>query len=532
MSKGRIEVITGGMFCHRRGQLVLMSDGSVKAVDEVQVGDHLISPEGAPIRVQVLHRGTGPMAEVQPCRGGDPFAVTLDHYLTLKDTPSVPDGKPSERGGRVVDVSVREWLGWSAKRKGLFKLFRVGVPAFTAPELPPEALDPYFLGVLLGDGSFDTRIGVTTADPEIIQEVEQQALQYDLRVVYDAPKSRAQTVRLVGSRGKANPLADKLRALGLYGLTGADKFIPSQYLTASWRDRAALLAGLIDTDGSGSNGAGFDFINKSKHLADGVAFLARSLGLVAHSRVCTKKAQTGPARQYYRVYIGGDVSWVPTRLPRKQLTRVVKHRPTMTAFRVCVLPDEEPYFGFTVEGGRYLLGDFTVTHNSGKSEELVRRLRRAIIAKKVVRAIKHASDDRYHQTHIGSHAGLTFEAVPLSTVAEMGFVVRGIQVLGIDEAQFFQPGLVEFCEEMANLGMRVIVAGLDQDSNGKPFGPIPHLMSIAEEVTKLHAVCVVCGEEASRSYHKGQKEHQVEVGASQYEARCRGCWGHGSPPKG
>ena len=164
---------------------------------------------------------------------------------------------------------------------------------------------------------------------------------------------------------------------------------------------------------------------------------------------------------------------------------------------------------------------------SGKSEELVRRLRRAEIAHKRVRAIKHASDDRYHQTSIGSHTGVLFEAVPLSSVAEMGFVVKGIQVLGIDEAQFFDPGLVDFCDEMANLGLRVIVAGLDQDSSGKPFGPIPHLMAIAEEVTKLHAVCVICGEEASRSYHKGGKTEQVEVGASQYEARCRTCWGIG-----
>ena len=160
----------------------------------------------------------------------------------------------------------------------------------------------------------------------------------------------------------------------------------------------------------------------------------------------------------------------------------------------------------------------------GKSEELVRRLRRAKIAKKRVRAFKHASDDRYHKTHIGCHTGTTFEAYPMSTVAAIEVSAEGFDVIGIDEAQFFEPGLAAMCERLANKGVRVIVAGLDQDSKGKPFGPIPELMSVAEDVTKLHAVCVVCGEDASRSYYKGMKEHQVEVGVSKYEARCRTCW--------
>jgi len=161
---------------------------------------------------------------------------------------------------------------------------------------------------------------------------------------------------------------------------------------------------------------------------------------------------------------------------------------------------------------------------SGKSEELVRRLRRAKIAQKRVKAFKHASDDRYHKTHIGSHTGTTFEAHPLNLAAAIEEAAEGFNVIGIDEAQFFEPGLAEMCERLANKGVRVIVAGLDQDSQGKPFGPIPELMAVAEDVTKLHAICVVCGEDASRSYHKGLKEHQVEVGVTQYEARCRTCW--------
>lgn len=160
---------------------------------------------------------------------------------------------------------------------------------------------------------------------------------------------------------------------------------------------------------------------------------------------------------------------------------------------------------------------------SGKSEELVRRLRRAVIGKRKVKAFKHASDDRYHRTHIGCHTGLQFEAIPAKDVRELDELILDVEVVGIDEAQFFDASLVELCEKLANYGIVVIVAGLDLDSSGQPFGPMAPLMAVAEKVTKLHAVCVVCGDEACRSYHKGMKQHQVEVGADQYEARCRKC---------
>lgn len=163
---------------------------------------------------------------------------------------------------------------------------------------------------------------------------------------------------------------------------------------------------------------------------------------------------------------------------------------------------------------------------SGKSEELVRRLRRAVIAKRSVLAVKHSADDRYHPENIGCHTGETFKAHPYKTVEGIEKAARGMDVLGIDEAQFFSPSLVGLCIGLADIGVRVIVAGLDMDSEGEPFGPIPHLMAVAESVTKLHAICIVCGGEASFSSHTGStgvKTGQVEIGATQYEARCRSC---------
>ena len=161
---------------------------------------------------------------------------------------------------------------------------------------------------------------------------------------------------------------------------------------------------------------------------------------------------------------------------------------------------------------------------SGKSEELVRRLRRATYARKSVLAVKHATDDRYHPTSIGSHSGALFDAQAVSSLSDLGDALKGVEVLGIDEAQFFGPEITTFCEKAATTGIRVIVAGLDLYADGRPFGQMSELLSLAEDVTKLHAICMVCGLEASRTYYKGTQTNKIEVGVGQYEARCRECW--------
>jgi len=161
---------------------------------------------------------------------------------------------------------------------------------------------------------------------------------------------------------------------------------------------------------------------------------------------------------------------------------------------------------------------------SGKTEELIRRLGRAVIAKKAVGVFKHSLDDRYSEENLGSHAGQTLKARPYKSLKNLEKAVRGHQVIGIDEAQFFDDELVAYCEQWAAIGLRVIVAGLDMDSDGVPFGPMPKLMAVADEVLKLHAVCMVCGGDATHSFHKGGKDGIVEVGVTPYEARCRKHW--------
>jgi len=162
---------------------------------------------------------------------------------------------------------------------------------------------------------------------------------------------------------------------------------------------------------------------------------------------------------------------------------------------------------------------------SGKTEELVRRLRRAEYAKQTIRVFKPALDNRYSETQVASHDGVTAEAIAVSSPVEIWDQSQDAQVVGIDEAQFYDEALIEVVQKLAKSGKRVIVSALDMDYRGKPFGVTPQLLAIAEKVDKIQAVCVQCGAHATRSQRIVDSQEQVLVGASSaYEARCRSCW--------
>lgn len=166
---------------------------------------------------------------------------------------------------------------------------------------------------------------------------------------------------------------------------------------------------------------------------------------------------------------------------------------------------------------------------SGKSEELIRRLRRARIAKQKIQVFKPSIDTRYSYIEIVSHNGEKIEAEPVKDVSELAGKIRSdTDVVGIDEAQFFDNSIVDVANSLADEGMRVIIAGLDMDFRGEPFGPMPFLMAIADEVLKLHAICAICGDEATRTQRlingkpASYNDPIVMIGASEkYEARCR-----------
>ncbi|MFZ5553374.1 MAG: thymidine kinase [Bacteroidota bacterium] len=162
---------------------------------------------------------------------------------------------------------------------------------------------------------------------------------------------------------------------------------------------------------------------------------------------------------------------------------------------------------------------------SGKTEELIRRLKRAEFAKQKVEIFKPAIDKRYHEKKVVSHDSNSIRSTPVSSSAEILTLAMEIEVVGIDEAQFFDAELPMICNQLANNGVRVVVAGLDMDFTGKPFGVMPDLLSVAEYVTKVHAICVDCGELATYSYRFSKNENLVLLGETDhYKPLCRKCF--------
>lgn len=361
---GTILGLTKGGKCHAKGQGILMHDGSVKRVEDVVVGDVLMGVGGQPRRVLSTNRGRGQMFEIRPRRRGKPWRVNEDHILTLART--------GRGNAEWIDVPLREWLGWTRSHKHFFKLVHSRIDEFGGGDRT-RSLDPYFLGLLIGDGSMKYRVvEITTADTPIVEESRRQAEAHGLRLKLKGPRGAARSYGFSGTMGKANPIAQKLAALGLRGSGSGTKFIPDAYRLAPREDRLALLAGLIDTDGHLSvNERGhckYEYVTKSKRLADDVMFVARSLGFRSQVISCEKGCQTGAVGTYFRLNISGPIGEIPCRVVRKvpgvRAGVGMARDPLKVGFSVRRAGVED-FYGFSLDGdARYLLDDFTITHNS------------------------------------------------------------------------------------------------------------------------------------------------------------------------
>lgn len=367
--------------CHAPGTMILMADGSSKSVECVAVGDEVMGPDSRPRRVLQLATGEQEMFRITPKRGA-PFVVNSDHVLSLKTTNEGKHSPCSTRRGTVENVTVSDYLTRTKSWKHLRKLYRVPVDFAPGPTPP---VDPWLLGVLLGDGcTVNGVVSICNPDQEVIEEVVSRALSLGLRPRVSAKKGNpAKSINLSdprARRGRPNVLTAQLRDLGIMGCAAAHKFVPDIYRTGSRATRREVLAGLLDTDGHLS-GKCFDFISKSPRLADDVAFLARSLGLCATTTPCEKWCQSGAGGTYWRVGISGNTDWIPTRIARKRAApRNQRKDPLVTGFRVEPLGVGR-FYGFRLSGDHlYLTEDFFVHHNSGKS----------VVIAEIVRQILHA----------------------------------------------------------------------------------------------------------------------------------------------
>lgn len=162
---------------------------------------------------------------------------------------------------------------------------------------------------------------------------------------------------------------------------------------------------------------------------------------------------------------------------------------------------------------------------SGKTEELIRRLKRAKIARQKVEIFKPKVDVRYHEANVVSHDANTIQSTPVDSSSQILLLANDVEVVGIDEAQFFDDELPAVCQSLANRGVRVLIAGLDMDYLGKPFGPIPNLLAIAEYVTKVHAICILCGNLANHSHRTVAGSSRIMLGEQEsYVPLCRSCF--------
>lgn len=365
---------TGAGKCLGRGTPILMADGMVKPVEEVRVGDRLASPTGAPNTVVSLARGREQMFRVTPTKG-DAYTCNASHLLSLKmtggkDTLYLADGQRIGGNGQHVVCRADVLFASSKTARHCLKGWRGTVAAFDG-ERDDLPVPPYVFGVWLGDGSKRTDTCAITKPEGVVSE-EWRAWAASLGASIrrsDSNGTRCETWHTRTEHGKENPCLIAMRATGIDVETCE---IPLAYKTASWSSRAELLAGLLDTDGAVSRG-GWDYISKHRALAEGVAFIARSIGLAAYVSECEKGIRaTGFVGTYWRVSISGDATLVPCRAKRPPPRRInkdpLRHGITLEPI------GEGEYFGFELDGDRlFMLGDFTVTHNTVIASHLLKQ---------------------------------------------------------------------------------------------------------------------------------------------------------------
>ena len=355
--------------------MVLRYDGRTVAVEDVRIGDLLMGPDSVPRRVLSVDTGIGPMRQIVPIKG-EPWGCNDVHVLTLVSTDT----------GEVRDMPVNEWESMKPWRRDRWKLFIPESIDFPdAEEVLP--IDPYFLGVWIGDrtkellenGQLRT-VSVTKPDLEVFLACEETAITHGVRVRSNDRSPNNPTHNLShpnGGKRKVNQLLESMRRLWPNG--GYNGSIPKQYLLSTRSNRLQLLAGLLDSDGNLLGGC-FDITQKRRQTADDIAFLARSLGFRVTERdnlyegTERRSVPTGRTTTYRRLRILGLTSTIPTRIARKQAAPRRKGTDVRrTGFTVKHLADGE-FFGFTLDGdGRFLLGDFTVTHNTATMHRIINR---------------------------------------------------------------------------------------------------------------------------------------------------------------
>jgi len=343
--------------CLGRGTPILMYDGTVKTVENIQAGDNLMGPDSKPRKVVNTCKGYGRLYKVSPVKG-DPYIINENHVLSLKHSPTHGAGYH-----KIINIPLPDYINKTKQWKGRHKGWRCGVDWEDTPVLIP----PYLLGAWLGDGSSDCP-HITTPDKEVVDAMKNYCDATGLRLVVHAERGLAKRYSMSTKRGghNHNCFLDSLRHYKIEN----NKRIPRDYLVNSQKTRLELLAGIIDADGDYTDNC-YDLVFVNKQLAEDIVFLARSLGFAAYLKPSEKRCQTGHVGVYWRFCISGDIDRIPVRVSRRK-AKTRKQCKNVAVTGIAVTPaGEGEYFGFELDKDRlFLLGDFTVTHNSMFSKAL------------------------------------------------------------------------------------------------------------------------------------------------------------------
>lgn len=358
--RGRICEIYGpesGGKCHARGTEILMYDGTIKKVEDIIEGDLLMGSDSTPRTVLSLCRGREKMYRISPRKGlDDSFIVNESHMLSLKNT------EIGNKFGEITNITVKEYITKSNNYRYYNKLYRVPI-YWTEKDL---SVEPYFLGLWLGDGSSDN-VGIHTADNEVVEYINDYADRLDMSVSVTSCGKSAERYSIIAGKGKYQNefcLQNELRNIGVLD----NKHIPHCYKTSSIEDRLDLLAGLLDSDGY-KGASKMVFCSCNKKLAEDVLFVARSVGFFCNMKEYIAKLDRGDFGIYecpaYKVYINGDCERIPLKIKRKIPDKRSSYRDWLvSSFDVEPL-EEDDYFGFELDCDHlYLLNNFIVQHNS------------------------------------------------------------------------------------------------------------------------------------------------------------------------
>lgn len=447
IERGLIVMPTGTGKCLGRGTPVLMFDGAIVPVEEVAAGDLLMGPDSLPRRVVSTCSGRDMMYRIEPIKG-EPYVVNSAHILSLKITGGAKLKKEFPSGS-IVNIGVGAYLAETDNFRHCAKGWRAAVD-FPFREVP---LDAYVLGIWLGDGTKDAP-HITTPDSEVVEALKAYALQHELEVVFRADAGKAATYTIRPLRPwQHGHFTTSLRGLRLMGRHSVAKHVPHLYKANSREIRLEILAGLIDSDGFLTCG-GYDFISKESRLANDVAFLCRSVGLAAYVARCKKGVGgSGVKATYWRVSISGDTSMIPCRVPRRKAQeRRQKKDVLSTGIRIQAIGYGE-YFGFEIDGPDrlFLLGDFTVTHNTTVFSHLVGHARNWPSPNSLILAHREELLDQASRRIAHQNPGLSVAIEGGGRDAPWGTqcVVAGVATVGRSNSErlsWLNPGLT-ICDE-------------------------------------------------------------------------------------